>query len=92
MPVTIKPDNSIEVFFSFSHKDKKLRDELSKHLSTLKQEGLIRDWSDREIRPGDEWEHEILEHLSTAQIILLLISPDFLASNFCSNIEMERAF
>jgi parallel beta-helix repeat protein len=82
---------SIEVFFSYSHKDEEMRDELEKHLSILKHRGLISAWHDRKIDAGEEWKGEIDEHLNSAQIILLLISADFLASKYCYDIEMKRA-
>ncbi len=81
----------IEVFVSYSHKDEELRDELDKHLSILKHRGLISTWHDRRIEAGEEWKGEIDEHLNSAQIILLLISSDFLASKYCYDIEMKRA-
>src|SRR5256886_17213924 len=49
------------------------------------------DWHDREITAGSEWANQISEHLESAQIILLLISPDFLASDYCHDVEMTRA-
>ncbi len=81
----------IEVFFSYSHRDEQLRSELEKHLSILKRQGIITAWYDREISAGTEWAGKIDEHLNTAQIILLLISADFLASNYCYDIELKRA-
>jgi hypothetical protein len=81
----------IEVFFSYSHKDEELRDKLETHLSILKHRGLIQAWHDRKIDAGEEWKGEIDEHLNSAQIILLLISSDFLASSYCYDIEMKRA-
>ena len=53
--------------------------------------GVIATWYDCMISPGTEWKKEIAEHLESSQIILLLVSPDFVASNFCSEIEMKRA-
>jgi hypothetical protein len=82
---------AIEIFFSYSHKDQNLRDQLETQLGQLKQEGLISSWHDRKIGAGEEWEHEIDEHLNTAQIILLLVSPDFIDSQYCYSIEMKRA-
>ena len=81
----------IEVFFSYSHKDEELRDELEKHLSILKRQGVITGWHDRRIGAGREWEGEIDTHLDTAHVILLLISADFLASDYCYDKEMKRA-
>jgi len=82
---------SISVFISYAHEDDRLRKELEKHLSRLKRENLIGVWHDRDISAGTEWEREIDTHLNTAQIILLLISPDFMASDYCYSIEMMQA-
>jgi formylglycine-generating enzyme required for sulfatase activity len=82
---------AIEIFFSYARKDELLRDELAKHLKPLRQEGIIKDWHDREIPPGAEWQNEIDRHLESAQIILLLISADFLASDYCYSFELKRA-
>jgi formylglycine-generating enzyme required for sulfatase activity len=82
---------AIEIFFSYARKDELLRDELAKHLKPLQQEGIIKAWHDREIPPGAEWQNEIDRHLESAQIILLLISADFLASDYCYSFELKRA-
>ncbi len=84
-------DRALELFYSYAHKDEKLRNELNKHLYNLKRQGLIVDWYDRDISAGTDWEQEIDSHLNTAQMILLLISPDFMASEYCFSIEMKRA-
>jgi len=82
---------SIEIFFSYSHKDEELRDELAKQLTILKRQGVITAWYDRDISAGTEWAGEIDAHLNSAQVILLLISADFLASDYCWDIELKRA-
>ena len=82
---------SIEVFFSYSHKDETLRDKLANHLKLLERQGVISAWYDRDITAGTEWEGQIDEHLESAQVILLLISADFLASDYCYDIELKRA-
>jgi len=64
---------------------------LEVHLSALKHQGIINQWHDRRIIPGEEWEDKIDEHLNSAQIILLLISSDFVASEYCYNIELKKA-
>ena len=79
------------IFISYAHEEEELRKELEKQLSILRWQGLITKWYDRDIQAGTEWEHEINTHLSTAQIILLLISSDFMASPYCHSIEMTRA-
>ena len=81
----------MEVFYSYSHADEKLQEELEKHLTLLKRQGYITTWHDRDISAGREWEQEISGHLNTAWIILLLISPDFISSDYCYSKEMTRA-
>ena len=81
----------LSVFISYAHEDEPLRQRLEAHLSMLRRQRLIADWYDRQILAGDEWATDIDQHLETASIILLLISSDFLASNYCYDIEMKRA-
>jgi hypothetical protein len=82
---------ALEVFISYSHRDKDLRRELEKHLANLKRQQLITSWYDGDIIPGTEWQQEIVQHLNSAQLILLLVSADFMDSDFCNSIEMEQA-
>lgn len=77
--------------FSYSHADEALRNELEKHLSPLKRMGKITTWHDRRIVPGQEFEHQIDQYFSEADIILLLISSDFIASDYCYQVEMVNA-
>jgi len=84
-------EQSIEVFLSYAHNDKELRVSLQKHLALLVRQKLISVWYDRKIGAGQEWAGQIDEHLNTAQIILLLISPDFITSDYCYDIEVKRA-
>ncbi len=79
------------VFFSYARKDKVLRDELEKHLSLLQRRGFITSWHEYQITPGKPRASEITMHLQTAQLILLLVSPDFIASDHCYSSEMKRA-
>jgi len=81
----------IRVFLSYSHVDEKYRNELEKHLMSLKRQGLIESWHDRRIAPGEEWANRIDEELRNADIILLLVSADFIASEYCHEIEMREA-
>ncbi|MCP4545752.1 MAG: toll/interleukin-1 receptor domain-containing protein [bacterium] len=81
----------INLFFSYSHRDEESRDELEVHLSSLKREGIILPWHDRRISAGDDFERSISEHLEAAHIILLLVSPYFLDSDYCHEVEMRRA-
>jgi hypothetical protein len=81
----------ISVFFSYSHKDEALRDQLEVHLSMLKRQEVISVWHDRRLLAGDELDNGISADLEKADIILLLVSPDFLASEYCYSKEMLRA-
>ena len=80
-----------KIFFSYSHRDESLRDELEKHLSILMRQGFIETWHDRRIVAGEELDREISQNLETADVILLLMSSDFLASDYCYDVEMKRA-
>src|SRR5450759_1021078 len=86
-----EPTKAVQIFFSYAHEDEPLRKELEKQLSFLKWQGLISGWNDRDIKAGEEWAYEIDRHLNSAHIILLLVSPDFMASDYCYSIEMKRA-
>ncbi len=77
--------------FSYSHTDEAQRNELEKHLSPLKRAGKITTWHDRRIVPGQEFERQIDQYFSEADIILLLISSDFIASDYCYEVEMTNA-
>lgn len=79
------------VFFSYSHRDEAYRDQLETHLAMLKRQGLIETWHDRRIVAGDELHGRIGEELERADVILLLVSADFLASDYCYDREMLRA-
>ena len=85
------PSNSIKVFYSYSSKDEHLREQLQNHLINLKREGIISEWHFRKIGAGKDWEGEIDKNLNSSQVILLLISSDFLASDYCYDVEMVRA-
>lgn len=80
-----------KVFFSYSHKDEALRDQLETHLVQLQHQGLIDSWHDRRILPGDQFAQAIDGALEASDIILLLVSADFLASKYCYSIEMVKA-
>jgi len=84
-------NEGLKVFLSYSHVDDELKAALVKHLEPLRHRKLIEEWHDRKITAGKEWDREISDHLSSADIILLLISIDFINSNYCYDIEMERA-
>jgi hypothetical protein len=81
----------VDVFFLYSHDDEALRDELAEHLSGLRRQGVIRDWHDRRIEPGEDRRAAIDKELDAAQVILLLVSAAFLASDECYEVDLKRA-
>lgn len=84
-------NKDVNVFFSYAHKDEHLRDELAMHLSNLRRQKIISEWHDRRISAGTEWAGQIDQHLDSGRIILLLISPAFMSSDYCHDVEMLRA-
>lgn len=82
---------SAKLFYSYSHKDELYREQLETHLSILKRNGAIQGWNDRRISAGQEWEEEINLNLEEADVILLLVSSNFLASDYCYDTETIRA-
>lgn len=81
----------VEIFCCYAREDEVLLNQLKAHLKPLERQGLIEIWYDREIIAGQKWEEQINEHLNRAKVILLLISPDFMASDYCYSKEMGRA-
>jgi internalin A len=81
----------VRLFVSYSHRDESFRKELETHLKILQQRGLVDVWSDRDIEAGDDWKQKIDDNLEHADIILLLVSADFNASDYCREKEMKRA-
>ena len=81
----------LKLFISYNHKDEGHIEEFKKHLAPLKQKGLIEEWYDRKIIPGENWEKEIENNLIYADIICLFISPNFLSSSYCQK-EEEDAY
>lgn len=86
-----KKVDRMKVFVSYSHADKDLKDRLVKHLRPLEQENLIQVWVDHQIKPGDDWDKEISKKLSEADIVLALVSIDFINSKYCYDVELEKA-
>src|SRR5262245_25403798 len=81
----------VRVFCSYSHKDQQLLEQLEIHLSLLKRQGIVETWTALRILPGAEWNDKIHTELHRADIILLLVSADFLASDYCYDIEVMQA-
>ena len=80
-----------QLFYSYSHKDERFREQLETHLSILRRQRLISEWHDRKIDAGTEWKDAIDDHLKAASIILLLVTADFLASDYCYDVELRYA-
>src|SRR5579859_7888475 len=85
------PKQEIKLFYCYAREDKDLREQLEKRLRILSNKYNLIHWYDREILPGQDWKRTIHQHLSTAQMILLLISPNFMTSGYCYGIEMVEA-
>ena len=83
-------EQPINIFISHSHADAEFAESLEKHLSILKRQNIIDVWHDRSIDCAEEWQQKLDAHLNSSQIILLLISPDFLASDYCYEIELRH--
>lgn len=86
-----KENTGVKVFISYAHEDEEYKDKLIKHLIGLKRKNIIEEWHDRKILPGQELDNEISENLLEADIILLMISVDFLNSDYCYEKEMKKA-
>lgn len=82
---------AVTVLLCYAHEDERMASQLKKHLSSLEHNRLVALWDYGNISPGDEWKQEIDKRLGEAQIILLLISASFLASQFCYKMEMQEA-
>ena len=83
--------NPLRFFVSYAHEDESYKDELQKHLSSLIRNGSISSWDDRQIPIGGEWDRQIKSEMNNADVILLLISADFLDSSYCNDVEVKRA-
>ena len=83
--------DTIKIFVSYAPEDEKLRGELVKQLSVLTRQDMVSVWYNRKIAPGLDEVEEIQKNLNTAQIILLLLSPDFIASDYYYSVEMAQA-
>src|SRR5438552_2778262 len=91
MSETSHLSKALKIFYAYAHQDKELRDTLEKHLSVLQRQEIITGWHDGEIRAGSERDVQLKKHLTLSDIILLLISADFIASDYCYCLEMKQA-
>lgn len=82
---------AVKILFCYAREDETLLNKLKTHLKPLQRQGLIEVWHDRDISAGSNWEREISTQLNKADLILLLLSPDFMDSDYCYGVEMKRA-
>lgn len=82
----------MKLFISYSHEDEHLKDQLIKHLSSLRRENIIDSWNDKQLLPGEKWDEEIKNALYSCNLVLLLVSPDFLSSDYIQNTELKISF
>ena len=81
----------VSLFYSYAHEDETLRDELRGHLKILERRGLLSSWYDREIKAGEDWHAKIDEQLQMADLVLLLVSKDFIDSDYIFGNELTVA-
>lgn len=81
----------LKVYISYSHRDTKLVEQILASILPLQRDGFIRIWYDRHLPAGTNWQDTINRNLESADIILLMVSPNYLASDFCYNLEMPKA-
>lgn len=81
----------VDLFYSYAHEDEALRDELAGHLKIMERRGVIRPWHDRCLTPGQKWDEEIDSQLATADLVLLLVSADFIKSDYIWSHELDVA-
>ena len=82
---------AVTLFCSYAHEDARLRQQFERSISHLLRQRLIEVWHDGEILPGNEWQTEIDRELAAADLIILLVSPDFMQSSFINEVELQRA-
>ena len=87
----LDPDVPVHVFTSYAHADEPLRERLDAHLAALRRHPAVTVWNDRGIDPGDEWDAEIRGAVREADVILLLVSAAFLASDYIHTVELAEA-
>lgn len=82
---------TIRIFCSYAHKDEPLREALDPHFALLRRQGVATFWSDHDIYAGSDWAAQIDDNLRGANIVLLLLSANFINSNYCFDVELRQA-
>ena len=85
-------DKKVKVFLSYTHVDEEFKNKLDVHFAPLKRNNKVETWNDRKLVPGTLFDTEIKKHLCEDDVIILLISADFINSDYCYEIEMKKAF
>ena len=88
---TAPGSKALKAFVSYSHEDEALKVELLKHLEPLRKLHIIETWHDRKIKAGDDWDKQVSANLEAADLILLIVSIDFINSSYCYDVELEKA-
>jgi small GTP-binding protein len=83
--------NTPKLFISYSHKDAEYKDELLNRLKVISRQFNVDTWHDEQLLAGDKIDPEIIKQLDVADMVIMLISPDFIASDYCFETEMQRA-
>ena len=83
--------SALRVFISYSHQDDEWRRQLEAHLSLLRREGVLDVWHDRRLQAGEPWAQTLDEQIGSADLVLLLVSADFIQSDYCFGLEMRTA-
>src|SRR4051812_39789735 len=81
----------MKAFISYSHKDSDMLAVLHKHLTQLQRDGLIQTWTDHEIPAGGKFDVQIDSTLEQSELFIALLSPDYIASNYCFDKEFKKA-
>jgi hypothetical protein len=87
----MRPAGPVRAFLSYAHEDHRWRDRVLKHIGWLAHTGQLVAFDDRQLRAGEQWDERIKRELDAADLVVVLISPDFVGSRFCSVEELLRA-
>lgn len=79
-----------KIFISYAHKDEELKKQFETHLSGLKRQNVVDVWDDRQVLIGEKWDEKIKNKLLTSDIVIFLISSDFLASEYINEVEIKE--